>query len=299
MSFLYRIFSKNTKNEITVKGISQSQLSHPVRSERTFSAAPLGSLTIEASLVFPLFLFFSVCIMHFLILLLLQSDIQVHLEEAARRITKREYAAQCEDALTTLNTNILTIRADVLDDELSGRINRSLIPGGTSSFHTELSSYDPETGILDIVATYTYRFPYIPEKIGTVRFLQRCRCRAWIGHELKDSNPGSTVSGETDGSTVYITPNGTVYHTSPQCPYLDLSIKSVAVKDIPSLRNADGSIYGKCSCFVKGSAYAYVTSYGILYHSDTNCPSLKRTVLEIDISKAGSRKPCSKCGGAH
>lgn len=261
---------------------------------RTFPSALKGSLTIEASLVLPVFLFFMTAIIHFLLLISLQSDIQLRIDEAAREIGKRAYVADESEVLSLVNGNSLTIRKQILSDELTDRINNSSIIGGVSGFHTILSSYNDNSGILDIIATYKYRFPYLPARIGTFSIMQRCYCRAWIGAPLDES----TSSGAEDEQIVYITPTGRAYHTSPSCNYLDLSIKSVLYSEVDSLRNLGGSRYGRCSCAAKVTdGKVYVTSYGILYHLDLTCSKLKRTVKAVPISQVGGRHLCPKCAG--
>lgn len=262
----------------------------------SFSARCIsGSLTIEASLALPIFIFFSVCIVHFLLLISLQGEIQVRLEETARDMGKNLYITSDSETAALAAANPLTVRAGILNDELSQRIDNSCIRGGASGLSTFLTSYDYEIGILDIVVTYTYDFPYLPEGIGAVSFMQRCRSRAWIGRELSEGKGGESKEDETEHKTVYITPTGSAYHTSTSCPYLDLSIHSVDTSLLDSSRNASGGKYGKCSCALEGASSYYVTDYGILYHSDLSCSNLKRTVQAVDITEVGGRHLCSKC----
>lgn len=45
------------------------------------------------------------------------------------------------------------------------------------------------------------------------------------------------------------------------------------------------------------SQKVFITPKGKKYHSTRSCPSLSRskTILEIDVSKVGFRKPCKRC----
>lgn len=289
MSFLH--CEKTPKNNMNARFHLQSVFTGT--SERTFSAAPLGSLTIEASLALPIFLFFTVCIIYFLLLISVQNDIQLHIDEAAREVTKREYLAEIGEAASMANTSSLLLKAQIIDDHLRERLDLSAIQGGSAGMHTFDSSYDKETGVLRAVVNYDFIFPYIPSSIGRRRFSQQCVCRAWIGESLDDK---SSSSGEDEEQIVYITPYGSVYHLSKECPVLDLSIRAVNRSEVGLLRSSDGSIYKECSCVAEGSV-VYITDYGVLYHSSLDCPSLKRTVLAVGISKAGGRKACSRCGG--
>lgn len=251
-----------------------------------------ASLTIEAALVMPIFLFFIACMIHFLLLISLQSSIQLHLDEAARQIGKRAYVADESEILSLISFNSLTIRAEVLDDSLKRQIESSRIQGGVSGFHTFLSTYDKGSSELDVVATYRYVFPYFPKNIASFDFMQRSFVRAWTGEQLSEAEEGED---DEDGRIVYITPTGNAWHSTPSCNYLDLTIRPVQQENVHLLRNKSGGIYGRCGCVTESSAIVYITDYGILYHSDINCSSLKRTVFAVDISEVGSRHPCKKC----
>lgn len=286
--------SISTKTMRIPKDIPQN-ITEKVR-ERAFLPSFSGSLTIEASLALPVFIFFAVCIVHFLLLISLQADIQIHVEEAARDIGKALYIAKDSETEALAIANPLTIKAKIMDASLSERIDNSQVRGGSSGIHTLLSGYDSESGKLSIIVTYAYDFPYLPDGIGNLNFMQKCICRAWIGRDLCESSGVSHADGSgKDGHTVYVTPNGTAYHTSPSCPYLDLSIEAVPADHIENMRNRSGGRYGKCSCADDNSGVYYVTGYGILYHSDLNCPSLKRTVEAVDISETEGRHICPKC----
>ena len=250
-----------------------------------------ASLTIEAALALPIFMLFTTAILYLLVILSLQADIRLAMEEALRDLGKQAYLAQAEDTETGIN--YLTIRAAVLSDELKERIEGSRIENGTDGFSTSLSSYDDETGILDIVAAYTYEIPFLPEDIGSLKFVQRVRGRAWIGEDIS-GDEGSSA----EGLIVYITPTGTVYHTTTSCPYLDLSISQISFENVSSERNKSGSKYTACTSCCKKSTYesVYITDYGTNYHSTLSCSKLKRTVLAVDISQVGARAACSKCG---
>ena len=279
-----------------------------------------ASMTIEAAIVLPLFLFFVIAFSYFLIILSLQADIQLRMEEASRQIgTLAYFAIHSEGTLTntdvedvseedggsagilSVGINPLSIKALILKDGLTDKVNHSRIKGGTSGVYVYHSSYDMKSGILDIVLNYTYDIPFLPDSIGDIRFVQRSRSHVWTGKELKDTSHNGGES-EGEGRTVYVTPYGTVYHLSTECHYLDLSVHEVSAAEVEDIRNKDGGKYYMCSdCCKKGHSYdsVYVTDYGTNWHSDLHCTGLKRTVEEIDISEVGNMHACPKCGGEH
>lgn len=301
----------NTILKKDCEGIPVKTKGLKLNKERAFLS---GSLTMEAALALPIFLFFMMALISFLLVVSLQSEIQLTMEETARSLGKKAYFAEHasigtaeteEDGdtagLLSAGINSLTIKTWLLKDGLEERLDASRIVGGSSGFYVYRSSYDRDTGILDIIVNYTYRFPFLPESIGKVRMVQRCRSHVWTGSKLKDQTGGGDGT-EQEGTTVYVTPYGSAYHLSTECPYLKLSIQSLDWEAVEAARNKDGSKYYMCpDCCRKGETYStvYVTDYGTVWHSDIHCSGLKRTIEAIDISEVGGRHVCPMCGGTH
>lgn len=122
--------------------------------------------------------------------------------------------------------------------------------------------------------------------------------RAWTG---RDS--GSAVGdGEGhDPEYVYVTENGTVYHTSSSCTHIDLSITQAELSSVHWLRNENGERYTaceKCSGDHSDGDTVYITLYGNRYHGSVHCSGLKRSVRLVDISKIQGLKECERCASA-
>ncbi len=295
---------KINKNDHVSAGISEKQ--------RTFHFALKGisaSLTLEAALVLPLFIFFIVALLNFILLVSLQTDIQLAVEESARSLGKKMYLAENAKDITQIpdeeegsliagGITDLAIRASVLKGSMKAKLDASAVKGGSAGLHVYNSSYDADTGILDIIVNYTYKIPYLPSGVGELRMAQRCRAHVWTGRKLKDSGG----AGSTDSGKVYVTPHGSVYHKSKACPYLDLSVQAMSQEEAEAARNRSGGKYYLCTdCCKKGGQYStvYVTDYGTNMHSDINCTGLKRTLIEKDMSEVGSMHACPKCGVDH
>ena len=100
------------------------------------------------------------------------------------------------------------------------------------------------------------------------------------------------------GEYVYITPKGTVYHRTPSCRILDISVRKADLSQIEKERGKDGQKYYPCSRCGKETALdntVYCTDYGTLYHTKVSCSALKRTVNKIKLDEIGERNPCSFC----
>lgn len=294
-----------------------------------------GSLSLEAALSLPLFLLFCTAIISFLLILHVQTDIQASLGQTSRNIGKTAYLLdriQSENAgeggtgslvgeggtgsgasagtdeedfgtlsLISAGINSATIKLCLLtDSSLRKSVNNSRIQGGISGLYTYGTSFRESSGTLDIVVSYDYKAAWLPGSFGTMRFVQRMRGRVWTGESLTKKG---TEGGDSDIRTVYITPTGSVYHLSPSCNYLDLSIHSISGSRVSSERNANGARYHRCELCASSGNYhtVYITDYGTSWHSSLGCSGLKRTVTAVDISEIGDLKVCSKCrqGIAH
>ena len=94
---------------------------------------------------------------------------------------------------------------------------------------------------------------------------------------------------------------GVVYHTDPNCVYLNPRVQEVDASDLDHLRANDGSIYHPCEyCHPSKKGRVYVTPDGNRYHSSRSCTRLQRTTHEETTEEASSHlRPCPKCGHAH
>lgn len=284
-------FGKKHSNE-THKGNSLRQ---KINLKRTFLSSS-ASLTVEAALVIPLFLFFSVAVVSFLSIISLQSDIQIQMEEAAREAGKRAYLLERKNIETT-GINTFTLGASVIKGDLKKELDNSRVTGGSGGVNTLLSTYDADSGVIDIVLNYTYKIPFLPDRVSSVSLSQRSYSRAWIGRELDDPESGEN---DEEDVMVYITETGSVYHKSKSCSYLDLSIRGVSGAGVDLLRNKSGGKYHRCPMCAKGTqatGIVYVTDYGTDWHASLGCSGLKRTVSEVPLSSVGGMPACSKCGG--
>lgn len=324
-----KIKNKGTRSKgIKIKALKTKAFSFVLKSFKS-------SLTLEAAVALPIFIFFVIAITYFLIIVSLQTNIQVGMDEAARSIGKKIYLANnietiyedfkgedntktrerniLDDAektkegenlkiddetksLVEMGINPLTIKTWILKGKLFDRVAESKITGGVVGFRTDKATYDEKEGILDIVVNYTYQIPFLPASIANLDFVQRSKTHVWTGRQIKLGIDGAG----SEKQTVYITPTGTVYHTSKSCPYLDLSIHMISYSEIEAIRNKSEGKYYRCSECAKGKTpgMVYITDYGTKWHTSLNCSGLKRTIIEKDISEIGDMHQCSKCSAS-
>lgn len=280
-----------------------------------------ASLTIEAALVLPVFIYFILAFLYFIQILNLQEQIQAALTQTGLKISKMAYvysdfkdAAEAEGFDETLLEEGLEVGLKELSDAVldgalvkmlvkrnidTDRINRGCILNGYDGIRFEASSILPDGKQIDMIARYKIRFPIFLFGLQDMDMIQRIRLRGWNGHSVPARYSIVEEGEDNDETMVYITETGSVYHFDRSCSHIKLSVEEVY--GIPAWqRNQNGGKYYPCESCCKnpppGTVKYYITSYGDRYHISKDCSGIKRTVREVPISEVQGRAPCSRCG---
>lgn len=276
-----------------------------------------ASLTVEAALVMPIFLYFMIAFLYFLQIFMVQEQIQSEITRMGLDLARAAYFYQdfpdVKEAVG-FDKSIIGEELEGSIDEISDYIisgaslklyarkyldkdfvNQSCIKRGFDGIDFNYSSVTKDADYVDIVIKYKVALPIKIFILGDMSMLQRVRLRSWTGYEVAATY---TTESDTEETIVYITETGTVYHKSRDCSHIKLSIK--AVQGIPTgMRNESGSRYTRCEECCTGkegiNTTYYIAAYGTKYHTNRSCSGIKRSVKEIPLSKVGARKPCSRC----
>lgn len=268
-----------------------------------------GSLTVEASLAFPIFLFALFALISIFRFIGTEYEIEHAVFTAARKISSLGSLADVADELfpdvdglagkIVDETVIGTAVRQELDDEVL-----SLVKGGTwglSFFGSELFSDD----MIRIECSYDLKVPFLifgdPIEIPVTHSVTY---RYFNGHEvpliLTEADPESPDEDESS-ETVYITETGSVYHVSGNCSAIRISRREMVFGSLAGARNNSGGKYKPCERCASGEtpAVIYVTSDGDRYHFKKDCSSLKRTVTRISKEEAVEKgyRACKRCAG--
>lgn len=251
--------------------------------KRVFFSA---SVTIEASLVIPVFIFAFIIMAYILMVLNFQSRVNQSLYNTARTIAKYSYLHDSGEAVKITAAGVMTISEIGADN-----IRQVGVVGGAAGFNFLFSDF--KDGVVDIVVNYTIKFPFSIMGNFYINCTQRARTRAFIGIDTCDEENISGVK------YVYITVNGKVFHENINCSYLKLSIKPVDYSGLEQIRNKSGGKYYECEYCKQDyiPEQVFITDYGNRFHYSINCQGLKRGILKIKSDETGLYSPCSKCGG--
>lgn len=269
--------------------------------KKRISASVSGSLTVEAALMLPLFIFLLSCFLYLGQVLLIQTRLQEAMESTGEEAAVYRYGMEVLKNTGEENENpsignmmgellIRGLHASWVKNEIVERAGRkfldySCIRGGSEGIRLLNSEELEENSIIDLIVYYQIEIP-----LGVkLSFTQRCRRKSWIG--------SNEIVSETE-QKVYITENGTVYHCDRNCTYILHKINPVLSGEIQAKRNQSGARYYPCeSCSGRETAErVYITPNGNRYHNKLTCSKITPAVRTIPVSEIGSRPSCSKCG---
>ena len=305
MLFFKEFQRKNNKKNVTL----QVQIPFMIKgflAKRALSSASgsrkRGSLTVEAAMVLPLFLFFMVILMVPMGVMKEGRRIQTALEAAGEEVSQYAYVLhqlKLGERLETSGLDGFTEEfLDGLTEEgillyvrkrVEGRVGVERLK--SASFVRSSVLRDGET--IDLVMDYRVKIPFSVFGLSSMPMTARSCRRAWIGRE--------GGSGRRDGQEdelVYIGKASTRYHRQRTCHYLYNDIKQISFKEVEDARNLSGGKYKPCSrCgkFAEENGSVFLMPSGEKYHSDRNCSSIMAYVEAVPLSQVRHMGGCSYC----
>ena len=290
-----------------------------------------AGMTVEASIVLPLFLFFFMNLASSIEMIRLHGNLQLALWKTGNELVVYGYALDSgvsPDEVQADGGRISEVQSGVKSDEvqmgsgqsegaqeekwwrrLSGAVFSAVFvkaqlvyllgedylnSSPLRSGTDSLMLWESEVfGTEDTIdLVVTYSVAPWTETVGFLSFRMANR---YYGHIWN----GYAVSGQTQvGEAVYVAENGQVYHVNRNCTHLKLSVKEIRAEELNVSRNNYGKRYSACEKCVSGKRVEiiYITGEGDKYHYNRGCPGLKRTVstmLKSDAEKL--YRPCSRC----
>lgn len=265
-----------------------------------------GSLTLEAALVFPLFVFFCVTLLIPMRIMDRQRQIQAAVESAGKEISQYAYGAYlweqgkegqmdesrdepAENGMGDIfgGVSLAGITAMVLE-KIDKKWVKDISFAGTAV----------EDDMVRIVMTYRMPLPFSVFRMDSVGAEAVCVRRLWTGAE--GNREGDFLpEGEEKEEMVYIGRNSARYHRDRKCHYLFNDLRQVQAGEIDGLRNQEGKRYYPCpSCGAADSEGPFfVMPWGTRYHSTGQCGAIRAYVQAVPLSQVKHLGECSYCGG--
>lgn len=242
-----------------------------------------GSVTVEAAVCVPLFLYAAICLIWLLEFRTVQLVVREGMQGAAKKI-----ALECYELPILIPSRL---EAEIVNQIGSERLDRSCIVDGKDGLQCEKSYILPGSAIMELKTTYKAKLPVPGFFISPITYQETMRIKGWNGYEKE------SFTQYDNQDIVYITETGVVYHRDYHCTYLKPSARVVSLEEITSLRNESKEKYypcEKCAGFCKGNVY--ITDYGNRYHSTLSCSGVKRKIYAVSLNEVKGKGACSKCG---
>ncbi len=255
------------------------------RKRAFFSAS--ASMTAEAALVLPLFLFAGVLLMMPFRILDVERQMQAIVMSVGEDISQTAYLAP-EDGGWVGSAAAFAYAEGAVRSKSGSLPVQWLSLAGSSLLE------DGET--VDLVVNYRMKLPFSVFGLGSVSRSCRCWLRAWVG---SDGASGSGEEAGTDGDPiVYVGKDSTRYHNSSFCHYLYNRLSAVPFGRIGDYRNESGHRYTACGrCGSRTGGTVYIMPYGEHYHSSRTCTAITAFVRAVRRSTVEYLGPCSYCAG--
>lgn len=268
-----------------------------------------AGMTVEASILLPLFLFFFMNLGSAIEMIRLHGNLQLALWQIGSKLAIYGYALDSGEMpddeeqegdeenrwWESLAGRVLAstyVKAQVIDAAGESYLDASPLTDGADGLQFWQSELPGEEDEIDLVVTYSVSPSSSLAGFFPFRMANRYYAHIWNGYRL----PGE--SGEAQ--IVYIAETGTVYHLSRDCTYLRLSTRQIVSAGIEEARNQYGGRYQPCLRCAVGNMppTVYITDEGTHYHYDGLCSGLRRTVYSVSMEEAveEGRHACSRCG---
>lgn len=237
----------------------------PFTSYRDSALGLQASMTLEAAMVLPIFLFSAIALLAPMRAMDTQRKLQTEME------------CSCEEM--------------------------SLYLYGQENTETGLLKQMDEQGNIEQKMIHVEKIPFFSRIAPEISIEIGSRRRGWIGIPGKLTVSSEKIYGLEDENAeemVYVGKNMGRFHRNRKCHYISNEYQTISRKSAEKMRDSDGRLYTACSsCGKNGeqTEIVYVTSGGRHYHNRMDCQAMASYVRKVPISEVSHLGACSYCGG--
>ena len=261
-----------------------------------------GSMTVEAALVVPLFLFFFLNLGSAMEILRFHGRVETALWSVGREMCiyghlladhelEQERDGEWEELLESIGSFALSrtyVNSRILEYLGRDYLDNSPIRDGSSGLDYRDCEFMGQGDHIELTVSYRVKPMVGMAAFSEFRLRNRYYGRLWTGYEL---------TGEKE-EVYYLAEYGEVFHRDRSCSYLHVTVNALAFYELDGARTEDGGYYRPCEkCSGNGgSQQVWVTPQGDCYHTRRDCPGLRRNFRTVDWEEAKEYRPCSRCG---
>lgn len=245
-----------------------------------------GYITVEASIVVPLFLIMMMGFALWIQVFMVEAEIQKGVTETgkymARQVYKYEKLGDKAQLLDKFSGLIIEGKwKDYVNEEF---LNQSCLVDGIKGVSFQNSRYDESSDSIKIHVKYKVQI--------SLPFIGNYQLPMTAATEQKSFTGYQHSSGEY----VYIAESGKVFHTDRKCTHIALSIRKVYDTTKYASGKSGYTACERCTKYYEGvSSYFYITTYGKKYHTSLQCSGLKRTIQKVKLGEVKGLGQCLKC----
>lgn len=254
-----------------------------------------GYITVEASIIIPLFLFFMLAMAGICMTLMAEAHIHQALASATDYSAQHCYLKQklsgTQEAEKPKDNGIdieKLMDMAVIKKQFVTYLGEDfyverMISGGREGILVTVKKDKKNSKIMLVTARYQVNLQ-IP-LLGTysLSLSNQIKQKAFVGFSKEECNNNDCY--------VFITPNREAYHMRRDCTHLQLEVRSVSAY---AKHNYDACYY--CGKRDNIKTY-YISKSGGVYHTSRDCVGLKRTVRRVKQSSVKGVGACERCGG--
>lgn len=284
----------------TIKGIPPS----------IFSVHRLSAgMTVEASIVLPLFIFFFLNLSSAIEMIRLHGNLELALWNIGNQMSAygcmlsngEEISKSSDwwDQAAGVAFSYFYVKETIGSFLGKQYLEESPVYNGIDGLQFWESDIFTEGDEFEIIVTYKVS-PYSDMvSFFPFRMMNRYYGHIWSGYELP-------MEDSENVTWVYITEHGKVYHKNSNCSHIKLSIQETTLQNALGSFNSNGGRYQTCILCGSGSDgklkqygninVVWITSDGNAIHYSRDCSGLKRTVSKVRLDEVAGYLPCSRCG---
>ncbi len=145
--------------------------------ERASALGSKASVTIEAALAVPVFLFAVLSLVYLLEIQSVRTCIRSAVQSAAK--------TAAEDTVMLPVVNLVKFRQDIVEAAGADRLDRSILAGGSSGLNLSRTYMSVLTGEIHVSVEYAVRLPLPQFTNLKAKFREEMRVKAWTGYSKK------------------------------------------------------------------------------------------------------------------
>ena len=257
-----------------------------------------AAMTVEASILLPLFLFAMLTMSGAIEMIRLHSNLQTALWNTGRKLALYgTFLSDRDDSIMTeemkdLSVSYLYVKGQICSCLGEEYLENSPLTYGIQGLQFAESEIFTDDDCMELNLTYKVSAETPFFQMTPFRMANRYYGHLWNGYDLQ-ATPQEKLS------YVYVTEYGEVYHRDRNCTHISLAVREIGVHQLEQARNLYGGKYKECEkcCKRARSDTRYIADEGDKFHYDRDCPGLKRSIYTIPEKEASKYRPCSRCVG--